>query len=169
MRRILPIILLVLAIGSLYAAAAWASDDSGSVVATGERAAAGAHDPFTTSSTAPKRDATHQGFVYGYRSSAALAADLEAAANPGRTRDARAGAASAGAGATIQITATVLPGVSVDVDGDGRVTKLQANTEQRDVRDVLIVVPRALDAELWAEIRTALGESRAGTGTIWTR
>jgi hypothetical protein len=128
--------------------------------------------PFDAPAAVPAEDAAHPG-SYGFRTSDALAAELE-----GRSSGATAApaAAAGGTSATVTITATVLPVVTIVVDGDGDVEELVTNTDERDARGVLYVVrrgsadgaPATLDAATWADARAALAAAHAGTGSIWS-
>lgn len=117
---------------------------------------------------APAADAVQDG-AYGYRSSQALAAEIERAAGP-----VDAPAAPAG-GTAVTVSATVLPVVFISLDADDQVVKVATNTPSRDANDVLFVFLRAGDdasrlapsAASWAAARAALAEAEAGTGTIW--
>jgi hypothetical protein len=162
MRRILPLIVLVGVLGSLSAAGAWAqSEHHGVAAAHGESVASRVAAPFSTPNGAPHRDSAQQGFVYGYRSGASIGAEMQAAAAPHQR------AAAPASGATIQVTAIVLPTVTVELTRSGDVAALVVNTDARDARDIVFVLPRALDAATWRQVRSALAHAHAGTGTVW--
>jgi hypothetical protein len=125
--------------------------------------------PLVAPAAMPSASGTHPG-SYAFRSPDAIGAEISGAAEP------RGSASSGGGSASIAVTATVLPVVIIVVDKAGDVTQLFTNTDERSARDVVYLVRRgdesgeaaALDADIWADARTAMKSAAAGTGAIWT-
>ena len=163
MRRLLSLSLAMFILALLFAAVSRARADDGSAPVATEAARSAA--PLRAPAALPERDATNQGYVYGFRTSAQISATMEAR---DAARAARSGTRSAPiGGGNITVTARVLPGIVVELDRAGHVQQLTSNTPERDIRNVLFVLPRALDAATWSEIRSALARAGAGTGVIW--
>lgn len=161
MRRFLPLSVLVLLVAAALFGAAMATRAATPDAGAKEQVASRVAAPITAPAAAPDRDRSSNGFIYGYRTSDELGAALDVAEGPATEEPLGAG--------QIRVTARVLPAVVVTLDDAGRISKLQANTDARDARSVMYVLPRALDAATWTELRSALAEASAGTGTIWVR
>lgn len=168
MRRFLPLSVLIVLVSVLLFGAAMAARaaTAGSQEQASARTAIDA--PFTVPVRAPERDPRAGGFVYGYRTSDELGAALDA--REARTSaNGRAETPRRGDAGTVTVTARVLPGVVVTLDAGGQVAKLETNTADRNARDVMLVLPRELDAATWRDLRAALLDARSGTGVVWSR